>query len=99
LVISFTTGIRGAVSIRGYESCEQYLKEHIRVVNDFKRVQFNRLAIEGWFILALIGLIFIVNTFTIGFSMFSPTTNPSNLGLLLIYVLNLNDELFQFVLG
>lgn len=68
------------------------------MVNDFKRVQFNRFAIEGWFILVLIGLMYIVNMFTIGFSMFSATTNPSYLGLLLIYVLNLNDELFQFVL-
>jgi hypothetical protein len=36
--------------------------------------------------------------FCIGYAMFSKNSNPAEMGLLLAYILNLNDELFQFVL-
>lgn len=59
----------------------------------------NHFAASAWFVMALVGLGYIVNMFCIGFCMFSSNQNPAYIGLLLPYILNLNDELFYFVLG
>lgn len=41
---------------------------------------------------------YIVNVFCIAYSMFSDNETPAFIGLLLTYILTLNDELFYFVL-
>lgn len=67
-------------------------------MNNYKRVLYNRYALAGWFILVLVYLTYVINMFSIGYCMFGAIMNPSYIGLLLTYVLNFNDELFQFVL-
>lgn len=49
--------------------------------------------------MVLVYLTFIVNIFSIGFCMFAPGIDAVNIGLLLTYILNLNDELYQFVIN
>jgi hypothetical protein len=67
-------------------------------VNNYKRVLYNRYGLTSWFILVLVYLTYLINVFSIGFCMFGPNISPSLIGLLLTYILNFNDELFQFVL-
>jgi hypothetical protein len=49
--------------------------------------------------LILVYLTFIINIFSIGFCMFSNEVGVANIGLLLTYVLNFNDELYQLVIN
>jgi ABC-type multidrug transport system fused ATPase/permease subunit len=98
LVVSFTNGIRGAASIRCYSSCKQFLQTHIQLVNNYRRVLLNHFAASGWFLMILVYVGYIVNMFCIGFCMFSSNQNPAYIGLLLSYILNMNDEIYSFVL-
>jgi ATP-binding cassette, subfamily C (CFTR/MRP), member 1 len=99
LVVSFTNGIRGAASIRCYSSCEHFLKEHIELVNNYRRVLLSHFAASGWFLMVLVYVGYIVNMFCIGFCMFSSSNDsPASIGLLLAYILNMNDEIYSFVL-
>jgi hypothetical protein len=97
-VVGFTNGIRGAALIRSYKCEDKFLLAYIESVNNYKRVLYNRFGLTSWFILVLVYLTYIINVFSIGFCMFAPNINPSYIGLLLSYILNFNDDLFQFVI-
>lgn len=71
---------------------------YIQSVNNYKRVLYSRFGLTSWFILVLVYMTYLINMFSIGFCMFGPNINPSYIGLLLSYILNFNDELFQFVI-
>jgi hypothetical protein len=71
----------------------------MRNINEYKTVQFNHFGFTNWFVMVLVYLTFIVNIFSIGFCMFAPGIDAVNIGLLLTYILNLNDELYQFVIN
>jgi hypothetical protein len=64
-----------------------------------KTVRLNKSALENWFALHLAFLSFLVNMPCIAFCMFNNTSNPSLVGLLMVYALSLSDDIIGLVLS
>jgi ATP-binding cassette subfamily C (CFTR/MRP) protein 1 len=98
VVSGFTTVVSGLTTVRAYKQENYFVETQAKYLDENKKMLFNKYGLEAWFKLILMFVIFGFNAFCIGYGMFSSSSTSSSFGLLLLSLLNINEQIYGFVL-
>jgi hypothetical protein len=76
-----------------------FLETQIKKMDNNKRVRLTKAGLENWFSNILSLLSFFVNMPCIAYCMFNNSSNPSLVGLLMVYALSLSDSMIDLTLA
>jgi len=97
VVSGFMSTISGLSTIRAFKKEEVVCKTQMEYFDLNKTVRVDRAGLENWFSMSLAFLAFLIQLPVIGFSLFSPGTDPASMGLLMVYALNMSRTVVWLV--
>jgi ATP-binding cassette subfamily C (CFTR/MRP) protein 1 len=99
IVSGFMSSINGLSSIRAYKMQSFFLESQMVTTDKNKRVRLSKAGLENWFCNVLGFMSYLINMPCIGYCMLSNNTNPSLMGLLMVYALSLSDCMVSMTLS
>lgn len=91
VVSGFLSTISGLSTIRAFGRQDDFTKAQLSYFDSNKRVRLTASGLESWFALVLSFLSFFINMPCIAYCMFSQGTDPSAMGLLMVYCLGVSE--------
>lgn len=99
IISFFTESISGLSVIRAYQQEMKFFNQHINNVNENKKNQITKMAMNIFFTLFLSLFSILINATTILFCLLSSNTTPSDIGLLITYALTFDMIINRLILG